>query len=237
MRSHYTKLLIPVLALCFLASCEFDHATTGPMKEDHVTLDRGSVDRANVQLNMGAGQMDVSGGASNLFDGTIQYNVPAWQPVFTHDVNGRHASIELKQPEHVRLGGNAHYRWNLKLNDQVLLDLTANCGAGQAHFDIGQLKLRNVEVHMGAGQVDLDLRGHPTRDYDVNVRGGVGQATIRLPDNVGIWAEAHGGLGSITVTGLNKGNGNQWQNDLYDKAKVNVRVTVEGGIGEIRIIA
>ena len=90
---------------------------------------------------------------------------------------------------------------------------------------------------MGAGQVDLDLRGNPTRDYDVSVRGGVGQATIRLPQNVGIWAEARGGLGSITVTGLNKSGDDQWQNDLYDKAKVNVRLTVEGGIGEIRIIA
>jgi hypothetical protein len=237
MLSSCLKPLIPLVTLLALSGCEFNTEPTGPMQHDHIYLDRGSVDRANVQLDMGAGEMDVTGGASKLLDGTIDYNVRGWEPIFTHDVNGNHASIELKQPEHVHVGGNVHYRWNLQLNNDVLFDLISNCGAGRARLNVGDLKLRNVEVHMGAGQVDLDLRGNPTRDYDVSVRGGVGQATIWLPQNVGIWAEAHGGLGSITVTGLNKTNGGHWQNDLYDKAKVNIRLTVEGGIGEIRIIA
>ena len=82
----------------------------------------------------------------------------------------------------------------------------------------------------------LDLRGQPKRDYDVSVSGGVGQATVYLPKNVGIEAEAHGGIGHIEVRGLEK-HGNVWQNSLYDTAKVTVRVKVQGGIGEIRIIA
>jgi hypothetical protein len=88
---------------------------------------------------------------------------------------------------------------------------------------------------MGAGQVDLDLRGHPARDYEVNISGGVGQATVRLPQEVGIRADAHGGIGSINVSGLRK-VGDHYENDLYDKTKVNLRLSVAGGIGEIRII-
>jgi hypothetical protein len=63
----------------------------------------------------------------------------------------------------------------------------------------------------------------------------VGKAIVKLPTGVGIHAEAHGGLGSINVTGLEK-HGNSYENDLYDKAKVNVDIKVEGGIGEIRLI-
>jgi len=37
------------------------------------------------------------------------------------------------------------------------------------------------------------------------------------------------------VSGLEK-RGDHYENDLYDKAKVNLRLKVEGGIGEIRII-
>ena len=69
---------------------------------------------------------------------------------------------------------------------------------------------------------------------DVKISGGVGQANVELPQDVGIWAEAHGGIGSINISGLNK-HGDLWENDLYDKAKVNVRLEVQGGIGEIRI--
>jgi hypothetical protein len=38
------------------------------------------------------------------------------------------------------------------------------------------------------------------------------------------------------VTGLEK-HGDHWENDLYDKAKVNVRIEVNGGIGEIRLMS
>jgi hypothetical protein len=112
--------------------------------------------------------------------------------------------------------------------------MAVNCGAGQARLNLGSLQLRTLAVHMGAGQVDLDLRGKPTKDYDVKIDGGVGQATVALPKGVGVWAEAHGGLGSINITGLEK-KGDHWENDLYDKAKVNVKLQVNGGIGEIRI--
>jgi len=229
------KLLIPCVLLATLASCDYDNTPTGPLRQDHVFLERGSVDHARIELDMGAGEMNLRGGATNLLDGTFEYNVRSWQPIFDHTVNGTHASITIKQPEHVHLGGNVRYKWNLQFNNQVLTDLRVNCGAGQARLDVGDLDLRDLEVHMGAGQVDLDLQGKPSHDYEVNVSGGVGQATIRLPANVGIWAEAHGGLGSITVTGLDKKDGH-WENDLYDKAKANVRVKVQGGIGEIRIV-
>jgi cell wall-active antibiotic response 4TMS protein YvqF len=116
-----------------------------------------------------------------------------------------------------------------------VLDLAVNCGAGQAQLQLGSLDLRTLEMHMGAGQLDLDLKGHPSRDYDVTLEGGVGQVTVHMPQGVGIYAEAHGGLGSINVSGLDKQDGH-YQNSLYDKAKVNVRLKVHGGIGEINII-
>ena len=102
-------------------------------------------------------------------------------------------------------------------------------------MDLGSVQLRSVQVHMGAGQLDLDLSGKPRHDFEVEIHGGVGQATVHLPQDAGIWAQAHGGLGSIKVEGLEK-KGDHYENDLYDSAKVNVRVNVTGGIGEIRLI-
>jgi hypothetical protein len=218
-----------------LTSCEFDQTPTGPLRDEPVSIDLHDADRANMELNMAAGELKVRGGADKLLEGRFEYNVPAWKPKVSDSMLGSHATVTIQEPENVRPGGNRRYLWDLALNDKVLLDLALNCGAGQARLDLGDLDLRTLNVHMGAGQVDLDLRGHPTRDYDVNISGGVGQATVRLPENVGIRAEAHGGLGSINVTGLQK-QGDHYENALYDKAKVNLRLKVEGGIGEIRIV-
>jgi hypothetical protein len=230
------SVFLAVVSALILAACEFDSTPTGPLKDEPFSLDRGNVERANIQLNMGAGEMNLGGGAGKLMEGRFQYNVPAWRPQVETSVNGTHATVTIRQPQHFIMRGNKRYVWDLRLNDQVITDLALNCGAGQAQLDLGSLTLRDLSVHMGAGQVELDLRGKPTRDYEVNISGGVGQATVHLPDGVGIWAEAHGGLGSITVTGLEK-QGDHWQNSLYDNAKVNVRLKVQGGIGEIRIIA
>jgi predicted membrane protein len=93
-----------------------------------------------------------------------------------------------------------------------------------------------VEVEMGVGQLDLDLRGAPQRDYDVRIRGGVGEATIRLPRDVGVSAEANGGIGSVHTEGLRR-EGAHWVNDAYDRAKTTIHLDVQGGIGAINLIS
>jgi hypothetical protein len=218
-----------------LTGCEFDHTVTGPLRTQTISLDINKAQQANVKLEMAAGELEVRGGTPKLLDGRVEYNVPHWQPEVVDNNDGQVADVTIRQPEHGHVGGNTKYRWDLQLNDTIPLDLEFNCGAGQGKLELGDLNLRNVNVHMGAGQVDLDLDGHPAHSYTVNVAGGVGQATIRLPRNVGVRAEAHGGLGSIEVRGLTKRD-DYYSNDLLNSAKVNVFIKVEGGIGEIRIL-
>ncbi|HEY3940640.1 MAG TPA: toast rack family protein [Bryobacteraceae bacterium] len=236
MKTPRSAILVVAASLLLLGACQFDRAVTGPMRDEPVSIDSGSAERANVELDMGAGEMKLGGGGSKLLEGRFQYNVDAWKPIVRNTVNGSNATVTIKQPEHVSLGGNTHYLWDLQLSDRMLFDLALNFGAGEAHLDLGSVHLRDLQVHMGAGEVHLDLRGEPIRDYDVKIEGGVGQANIQLPPQVGIWASAHGGIGSITVNGLER-HGDHWENDLYDKAKVNIRVEVNGGVGEIRITA
>jgi hypothetical protein len=224
------------MSFALLSACNFDeHETTGPTETVPVSIEAGSSDHANVELNMGFGEMTVTGGATKLVQGNLEYNVARMKPEVTSSSNGDHATVTVRQPGGSNTFGKTRNVWDLQLSNKVLLDLTVNCGAGQAKLDLGDALLRELEVHMGAGQVDLDLTGKPKHDYEVTIHGGVGQATVHLPEGVGVFATAHGGIGSINVTGLDK-QGDHWQNDLYDKAKVNVKVDVEGGIGEIRLI-
>lgn len=235
MKRSVWRLCSAAPCLLLLSACHFDREPAGPLRETSIHIERGATERARIELNMAAGELTLNGGADKLIAGRFEFNVPSWEPKVDSSNNGSHTNITITQPKKPHLSGNHRYLWDLQLSNQVLFDLAINCGAGQARLNLGALDLRHVEVHMGAGQVDLDLRGKPTRDYDVEISGGVGQATVHLPPDVGIWAEAHGGLGSITVTGLDKKD-DHWENSLYDNAKVNVHLKVEGGIGEIRII-
>ena len=90
------------------------------------------------------------------------------------------------------------------------------------------------QLNIGAGKVVADFLGEPKRDYEVKIRGGVGECEILLPKSAGIRAEVHGGIGSLDVEGLaNKGG--SYENPEFATAKVKIRLSVQGGVGSIRI--
>jgi hypothetical protein len=66
------------------------------------------------------------------------------------------------------------------------------------------------------------------------LHGGVGQATIRLPKNVGVVATVHGSMGQVDVHGLKEEDG-QYVNAAYGKAPTTLHLNVEGGIGQIKL--
>jgi hypothetical protein len=222
----------PVL---FLAGCSFDVQHGGPLEHETRSVDLDKSELVKVDLKMGAGDLNVSGGSSKLMDADFAYNVPSWKPVVRYENTGVRGYLTVEQP---RSGpaGNTKNTWDIRLNDRVATDIKVNFGAGEAHLNLGSLPLRSVELEMGAGELKLDLRGDPKRDYDVRVRGGVGEATIYLPKSAGILANASGGLGGIQVTGLHKEDGH-YVNDEYAKAKVKINVDVRGGIGQINLLA
>src|SRR6202035_2647595 len=98
-------------------------------------------------------------------------------------------------------------------------------GTGEARMNLGSARLQSLQVNMGVGELHLDLRGHPTKDYDVEIHGGVGEATVLLPNSVGISATAKGGIGDISVEGMQKRNG-RWENEAYARAPVRIRLDI-----------
>jgi hypothetical protein len=84
--------------------------------------------------------------------------------------------------------------------------------------------------------MDVDLRGPRTTDLDADIEGGVGQGTIRLPQDVGVRVNAEGGIGSINTHGLRR-EGDEYVNDALGKSPATIHLRVEGGVGSIDLDA
>jgi N-terminal domain of toast_rack, DUF2154 len=222
--------------LLFLSGCVITSDRTGPTQYDSRAFERGSVQELHLDLQMGAGDLKVGTGTSKLAQAYFTYNVPDWKPEVHFDTQDKRGNLTIRQPgEHRTHFGSTKYEWDVRVNEEVPLYLRANFGAGQAQLDLGSLALRDVQVDMGVGQMNMDLRGEPKHDYNVRVHGGVGEAVVHLPSSVGVYAEASGGIGAIDVSNLRKVD-SHWINDAYDHATVRIHVTVEGGVGSIRLI-
>ena len=228
---------LPLLAavLC-LSSCIIDTAT-GPVRHDSRSIERDASERVRVDLSMGAGNLMIGGGAQKLLNADFTYNVPSWQPEVRYSSTGTHGDLTIRQPGqgHAQIG-RTRYEWDLALNNDVPMDLSLHFGAGEARLRLGSLSLRSVEVDMGVGKLEMDLRGNPKHNYDVRIRGGIGEATVRLPAGVGVYAEGAGGIGEIKTQGLRR-EGGHWVNDAYEDSKVRIHLDIHGGIGSIRLIA
>ena len=104
----------------------------------------------------------------------------------------------------------------------------------QKMFELGTLALSRLDVRMGVGKTIVDLAGDWKNDLQATIHGGVGEATVKLPRDVGVRVRARGGIGEIHAGDLKK-DGEIYTNDAYGESPVTLNVEVEGGIGKINL--
>ncbi|MGI8746255.1 MAG: toast rack family protein [Bryobacteraceae bacterium] len=228
-------LLSGILVLALAGCVLVDHSGPAQHETKSIPLDKAEMVRAEIKI--GAGNLKIRGGSSQLVDTDFTYNVPSWKPEVRYDSSGFRGRLTIEQP-----GGNHNnfgktkYEWDLRFNNDVPLSLNVHFGAGNAELDLGSLTLDQLAINMGVGNLRLDLKGNPKKDYQVGIHGGVGNATVYLPDAIGVVAEAHGGIGSVDARDLHK-RGDRYVNDAYENhAKVTVRLDIHGGIGSVHLI-
>jgi hypothetical protein len=214
--------------------CTMEHA--GPAQSDFRVIERDDAEAIRVSLRMGAGQLRVGSGTQKLMRADFLYSIPAWKPDVRYSSASKRGTLSIEQPNSGGKIGDVKYEWDVRLNREVGIDLAVHFGAGEATLDLGSLDMRSVEVNMGVGELKMDLRGQPQHDYKVQIRGGVGEATVRLPSDVGVFAEAHGGIGDISAKGM-RHEGSRYYNEAYGHSKSTIRLDITGGVGSIRLIA
>ena len=208
----------------------------GTMQEESKTVDLKKAQTARAQLKMGAGELNVTGGADQLMEADFSYNVSEWKPKVTYDASGKKGELLVKQASASSgsLDGKARNEWDISFNDEVPTDLMVQLGAGESDLDLDSLTLTGLDLKMGAGKTTVDLTGDYAQGFDASIEGGVGEATVLLPSEVGVKAKAAGGIGGINAKGLKK-VGDSYVNDAYGESDVNLSVDVKGGVGQINL--
>lgn len=199
------------------------------------TVDRQNAQSVNASLQTGAGELTVSGGSSHVLDADFNFSDSYANPHVEYNVDSGVGQLTITQDSQGTHFGTSHNEWNLHFSDEVPLELKIQMGAGQGRFHLQNIPLTRLDLQMGAGQVDVDLTGERRKDLDADLEGGVGQATIRLPKNVGVIAHASGGIGAVNAHGF-KHDGDEYTNEAYGKTPATIHLKVEGGVGQISLI-
>jgi hypothetical protein len=225
---------IAVILLLVIAGIALSFQSASHKVHDVDAIDRQGSEAVRVHIQMPAGELKLSGGANKLMEADFNYDEAEGKPKVSYQVSSSGGQLDINQPGKKFHFGPTHNDWNVRLADNVPMELKVEMGAGQSELKVGDLSLTRLDINMGAGQFTADLTGDWKKDLDAEMHGGVGHAIILLPQDVGVRVHATGGIGSISSDGL-KREGDEYVNDLYGKSPVTLRLDVSGGVGNIEL--
>jgi N-terminal domain of toast_rack, DUF2154/Cell wall-active antibiotics response 4TMS YvqF len=233
--------LLVLLTLLFAATACNEGVRVGDLQTTSQTIELDDADSVSVEIQTGAAELDVSGGASELLEASFTYNVEELNPRATY-AGGRLEVTESDVEEGIgSLFDLDEYRneWDLKLNEDVPMEMRISLniagGAGDVHLALGgSQSLSQLDFNMGAGEVTIDLTGEWGNDLDARLNGGLGDINLRLPSDVGVRIEVETGVGGVDAGGLTK-DGNTYTNDAFGASNVTLRIHISGGVGQINL--
>ena len=209
---------------------------TGPIQTEAQVVELDCAESVRVDILLGAGELELAGGANGLMDAEFVYNVAEWQPEVDYQITGSEGILEVRQPEVVDVNWieDYRYRWDIQLNEDVPMALNVRLGAGEATLSVADLSLTSLDVEAGAGKGTIDLAGSWVSDLNVSIEAGVGEIVVILPRDTGARVEVDGGLGDINADGFRIDDG-AYINDAYGESEATVAVEVTGGIGQVTL--
>ena len=241
-------IVIAILALTSLACSitfnlpdKINTTTTQTLNLSEDVPDSGQTSK--VRLEMGAGELEISGGATKLIEGSIRYNVEKWQPTIIRDSN----QVEIIQgvSGSVNLPGNdVINQWNIKLGNSPI-DLQVQAGAYKGTLDLSGIPITNLRVSDGASQatVKFDVL-NPAKMERLTYKTGASQVDLEGLGNANTSEIVfEGGAGSYTLN-----LSGDLQQDLSVKLSAglsnvrievpenaNVKVVVGGGLSNVSV--
>lgn len=210
-------------ALACSLSLNLPHADTGATET--LTIDEpappaGTV--AEVSIDMGAGSLELTGGADGLADGEVRYNVQEWRPTVTRA--GGRLTIEQGDPDvPMTLGDDVVNEWDLRLGE-VPMELSLDAGAYSGAIDLTGIPLQRLSVNDGASDVQLEWReANPEELRLFSYNTGASTVTLR-------------GLGYANFSELTfTGGAGTYTLDFSGELRRDGNVTIHSGVSSVRI--
>jgi len=227
-----TKAGAVVVAALWTIACGTS-GPVGPVVHEHHAVERGMATSARVEIEMSAGELEVKSGATTLFEGDFDFNIPDLKPAIAYAVNGSTGDLKVSQGS---ASGSYENNWRLSINETTPIDLRLTLGAGDAQLLLGRLNLSSLAIRLGAGDLVVDLRGTPAKSYSARVEAGAGDTTIHLPASVGISVRTSSLITDVNVSGLEQRDG-RWVNPRAEGSAVTVDLDVQHAIGDLRLVA
>lgn len=179
---------------------------------------------AELLIRMGAGELTLSGGADNLVEGKVEYNVEGWEPEIQRE--GREVRVEqgVKSANFTRGVQKLVNRWELTLGKRPM-DFALEAGAYDGNLDFSDVPLTRLKISDGASKVRVVFNvPNPEVMRSFTYETGASNITLKKLANANFEEMTFkGGAGNFTL-------------DFSGNLQRDARVWIDSGLGNMTIV-
>jgi len=176
-----------------------------------------------VNLDMGAGQLNIEPGSSKLIEGTVRYNIAEWKPT----VSRSSGSVTIKQESSgvtALPGSSIINEWKLKIGTAPI-DLIINAGAYEGNMEFGGAAITSLEINDGASKNTVSF-SEPNLAVLKNFTYKTGASDVEI-----------NGLGNANFSNLKfEGGAGSYTLDFSGELRQDGNVNFSGGVSSVTII-
>src|SRR5579863_8696844 len=98
--SHCVAAAAVAIGFVTLTGCQIDLEPPGPTQTENRSIPLDKSELVRVELKMGAGDLSVRGGSTQLMDADFTYNRPRLKPEVHYDATSLRGNLLIEEPSH-----------------------------------------------------------------------------------------------------------------------------------------
>jgi len=218
--------LIAVFAVVSMA-CSFNVnlPSANIIETQSVAIDEAAPESgsARVEIRMGGGTLELSGGSSALISGTIEYNVEGWEPRVERSGDTVRIRQSLRNAPVPNRRNRIINHWDLQLGDTPV-DLDIDAGAYEGMLDLGGIPITRLEINGGASSSEVRFDSpNPERMSSLTFNTGASDVTLT-------------GLGNANFSTMDfTGAAGDYTLDFSGELQQEATVNINGAVGNLEL--
>lgn len=192
------------------------------------------IERASIKLNLDVGKLVLGESTPLLYECISQYRFREFEPFEKFSHTEKEADILIYHSPVTRkvISSNIKNNWELKLNNQIIYDLSVKTGAINVDCNLSDFKVEKLYIESGASNINLVL---PQYNSKIIIDTGVSNINIAIPKNVGATVNIDSGIAVKDLDDFIKRSGTYISHN-YNESEYKTEIEIDCGVSNIDIV-
>ena len=189
------------------------------------------IEKASIELKFDVGTLNIGESTPLLYECISYYRYKEFEPFEKYSTTEKEADILIYHSPVKGNFRNPKNKWQLKLNNQIIYNLSIKAGAVNMDCNLSAFKIEKLYIESGASNINLVL---PQYNSKIIIDTGVSNIDIAIPKNVGATVNIDSGIALKDLDEFIKKN-NTYISNNYDNSEFKVEIEIDCGVSNINI--